>query len=196
MPLANGGTVDSDQRSITRTDGDVTITLRSSSWKADPQWIESYVTPIYAVIENNGGQPVELRYGHFVVLDERRVQYPALPPETVAARAQSIGRSYMSPPPPLFIGRRHVLVSPLFGWWYDPWPYYPYYVAANVREIYAEALPVGSVHPHARVQGFIYFTRLPNTPQQFTIVIGYERSGEPGHREITFPFAIQDRKGP
>lgn len=205
VPLPDGAKVDVERRSATQTSANVTVTVVGSAWKGEPVWLNEYVTPVYAVVENRGSSPIRFGYSDLVIFDERRVQYPALAPETVAVRVQSTARHYEAvPPPSLFISNHFVmwhaaLHRPFRPWWYDPfwpwpyhpWPYHPYrYAPPRVSDIYAEALPVGSVWPHARVQGFIYFTRLPATAQRVTISIGYEESGE-GRREVTFPFAVQ-----
>ena len=192
VPLTDGGKVDVERRSVTREEGDVTFTLAGSAWKGEPAWLEEVVTPVYAIVENRGTIPITIGYGDLVILDAERVQYPALSPETVASRVRSLGRSYAPGPPSGFyvggFGWRSYWGSPFWPWWYEPWPILP-----NVSEIFSQALPVGSVRPNARFQGFIYFTHLPKAASRVTISIGYERSGEAGRREVSFPFVIQEK---
>ena len=190
VPVLDSGKVDIDRRSVTQTDGDVTVTFAGSAWNSEPIWMEEVVTPLYAVIENHGATPISFGYSDLLIFDEQRVQYPALSPETVAARVQALGQHYVAPPsPPLLIwGRPSFWYSPF---WYDPWPPSYTYPRVNVSGVYAKALPVGSVRPQSRVQGFIYFAPLPTTVERITVSLSYERSGEPIKHERTFPFVIQ-----
>ena len=178
-----------DGTTATRTEGGVTVTLTGSVWQGEPWWLEEYVTPVYAVVENGGETPIRFGYDDLVIFDEQRVQYSALAPETVATRIQSAASAAVplppSPPPPFW----H---DPLWPWWYDPWWYSRSYAPPRPTDIFAQALPVGIVRPYARVQGSIYFTRLPATIQRITISIGYERSGELGRREVSFPFRVKN----
>ena len=165
------------------------MTLTGSAWQGEPWWLEEYVTPVYAVVENGGETPIRFGYDDLVIFDEQRVQYSALAPETVASRIRSAGPTAVRPPPPPPPLFWHDLLWP---WWYDPWWYTHSYMLPRYTDIFAHALPVGVVRSHARVQGFIYFGRLPATVQRITISIGYERSGELGRREISFPFSVKN----
>jgi hypothetical protein len=193
VPVPDGGNVDIDRRSVTKSDGEVTVTFVGSAWKGEPGWIEGVVTPIYAVVENRSATSISFGYTDVLIFDEQRVQYAALTPETVATRVQALSRHYSAPPPPppLLILRRHPFwYHPL---WYDPWwDSSPYgYQRTDVSGIYAQALPVGSVRPQSRVQGFIYFAPLPTAVEQITVSLRYERSGESGRHEMSFPFRFE-----
>jgi len=191
VPVPDGGTVDIDRRSVTKSDDAVTVTFIGSAWKGEPGWIEGVATPIYAVVENRGAASISFGYADFLIFDEQRVQYAALTPEAVAARVQALGRHYSAPPPPpvfLFL-RRHPF------WWYDPFWYDPWrdlspygYQRTDVSGIFAQALPAGSVRPNSRLQGFVYFVPLPTAVERITVSLRYERSGEPGRHEINVPF--------
>jgi hypothetical protein len=201
VPLSDGGLINPELKSAIKTENGVTVTVQASAWRGRPSDLEDYATPFYVVIENNTNSTLTLGYEDLVLLDENRSQYNPLPPETVAEILQAdYWRRYAFRPYfPLGFGYFHSFHHSLFlfnPFFYDPfydyWDFPPYYYyPERFDDVFTKALLPGVVQPNARLEGFVYFKRVPIQVKHITLEIGYKIQGEPEPRRLSFPFAIE-----
>ncbi|MGH7799908.1 MAG: hypothetical protein ACREOW_04660 [Thermodesulfobacteriota bacterium] len=196
VPLPDGGMINPELRSAMKTDNGVTVRVQASAWYWTPSDLDSYVTSLYVVIENDTSSTLTFDYPDFVLFDENRTQYNALTPETVANILQAAYRStYIYPPfyfsGSVFIGSGFFYFSPYYLYPFYPWWDYPAYYQVPLDDVFNKALMAGRVNPNARVQGFIYFTTIPSNIKNVTLEIGYKFEGEPEPYQLSFPFAIE-----
>jgi hypothetical protein len=216
VPLPSNGSVDPQLRTSSKTENGVKVTVRTSAWSGSPSGLKNYVTPFYVEIQNNTGEILTFGYDDLVLFSENRTQYNAFPPATVAdvlkSKYQS-GYAYHPFRPSisigtgLFFGRHHYyrpfgFYSPFyrpFGF-YDYYDYYgyPYYYppaysyrSVDTEDIFTEALIPGSVYPNARLEGFVFFKKIPKEVQRVTFEVGYTVQGEEGRHTLSFPFELK-----
>jgi hypothetical protein len=179
----------------------VELVVWPTAWRGSPWDLRQYVTPFLVTLANSAAVPVQYDYTGFRLFDDSRFQYTALPPAEVErilrwradgeARLAAIG----SPPPIL---RRRIVPDPVWdSWWWDrygwygwPW-YYPWYYPwpPPVGDVYLRALPMGTLQPDARLEGFVYFPRLRGAARGLTLEF-HHRLGE-RLRVLTLPFEVE-----
>lgn len=194
-PLANGVVIDPERRSAARTEAGVTVTVQASAWQGTPTYLERYVTPFYVVVQNDTATGVSFSDQDLALFDEQRTQYNPLRPETVAQILRA-GQYRAYPYAPYFFhtfGFHHFHpfhfhhFHPLF--FHHFYPIVPAYYPSD--DVFTQALLPGVVRPQARLRGFVYFRKLPAQVQRVIFQIGYDVQGEPGRRELSFPFALE-----
>jgi hypothetical protein len=208
VPISDSGIAYPELRRASKTLGDVTVVINSSPWEGSPDYLGRYITPIYVEIQNNGSSSLNIRYDDFVLIDQNRTQYNALTPQFVADALKSVSEGYAYGPyyPPVSIGLGFGYFSggPFYGSWpyygpfyspfyiYGDYPfgYYPpaYYSPPSVGNVYTKALVPGQVIPNAKLQGYIYFQKLPKEVSLATLNVGYRFVGEPVNYKLSFPF--------
>src|SRR3990170_7422514 len=119
VPLPDGGLINPELRSAMKTEQGVTVRVQASAWHWTPSDLDSYVTSLHIVIENDTNSTLTFGYPDFVLFDEDRTQYNALTPETVANILQAAYRStYIYPPfyfsGSVFIGSGFFYFSPYY----------------------------------------------------------------------------------
>jgi hypothetical protein len=216
VPLPSNGSVDPQLRTSSKIENGVKVTVRTSAWSRSPSRLRNYVTPFYVEIQNNTNKILNFGYDDLVLFSENRTQYNAFPPATVVEILKSRYQSgYAYYPYPsislgtgLFFGRHHFyrpfgFYSPFyrpFGFYdyYDYYGYYPYwypptysYRSVDTEDIFTEALIPGSVYPNAKLQGFVYFKKIPKEVQRVTFEVGYTVQGEGGRHTLSFPFELK-----
>ena len=192
---AAGVQIDVGQKSASVEAGDVQLTVQPSAWRGSPWHLRDYVTPFLVSLTNGAATPLEYDYTGFRLFDDSRFQYTALPPSEVERilrwRARDEVRlAAISSPPPLL--RRRVVSDP-FGWWWDPfgwygWPgYWP--GPPPLGDLYLYALPMGTLQPDARLDGFVYFPRLRGAARR----LSFEFHGRLGEmpRVLTLSFEVE-----
>ncbi|HWP91149.1 MAG TPA: hypothetical protein VNN20_02985 [Thermodesulfobacteriota bacterium] len=200
VPLPDGGSIDPQFRSSTKSDRGVTIRVQASAWSGRPSDLSSYVTPFYLLVRNDTDKTLFFDYTDITIIDENRVQYNSLPPETVVGiiRADfrpglffrpffSFGLGYGGFYRPYGFGFNTFFYDPFYPGWYYP----PAYYSARYDDIFTQAFTPGLLQPNAKFEGFIYFKRIPTQVRYLTVEIGYEVEGEP--RRLSFPFAVESR---
>ncbi|MBI4011796.1 MAG: hypothetical protein HY359_05780 [Candidatus Rokubacteria bacterium] len=180
----------------------VQIVVRPSAWQGRPAYLPSYVTPFHLLIVNGSALPIGYDYGDLRLFDEARFQYTALPPADVG-RLLRWGEGE----PEVRLAAAGAAVAPLHWrhrplfWdpWWDPWwggpPYYPSwpYAPPRVDDVLTQALPVGTLQPGARLQGYVYFPRLRREARRLTFEFHYRLGDAP--RVLTLPFAVERATG-
>ncbi|MBI2879164.1 MAG: hypothetical protein HYY19_05530 [Candidatus Rokubacteria bacterium] len=182
--------------SVTAAAEGVSVTVRPSAWRGSPFYLEDYVTPFHMTLWNATPQPVSLTYADLRLYDQDRVQSTALAPAEVVTILRG-GRYGVGIG--LAAGEGTAEVQLVFHWrrfhhpfFYDPFFYDPWWYAPpppRLDEIFTEAFPAGTVHPGARVQGFVYFPRLGRGARSLTLEVHYRLGDAP--RVLTLPFAVQ-----
>ncbi|HEV8307787.1 MAG TPA: hypothetical protein VGW35_08965 [Methylomirabilota bacterium] len=202
VPVPEAGVaLDAATHSARREAEGVRVVVRSSAWKGNPTYLPQYVTPFHLLIANDSPVPLRYDYGDLRLFDTDRFQYTALPPIEVARILRAgWGRTPGAVPGPTVVAAAGASLGALhrrrFGWdpweWGPPWwypPYYPYPLPPSVDEVLREALPVGTLQPGARTQGFVYFPRLRPEAERLTFEFHYALGDAP--RVLTLPFAVE-----
>jgi hypothetical protein len=141
--------------------------------------------------------PLAFAYADLVLLDEARFQYTALSPQEVEQllRAALVATGWPLATHVAVIGPGPFRASrwryePLWPWdWWGPW----YHPPLPLDDVYRQALPVGTVRPDARVEGFVYFPWLPTRVSRIQFEF-HHRLGETS-RVLTAPFAVERAGG-
>ncbi|MBI2485770.1 MAG: hypothetical protein HYW01_02185 [Deltaproteobacteria bacterium] len=202
VPVQDGGLINPELKSATKTEQGVTVTVRASAWRGKPSDLGSYVTPLHITIQNNSASGLSFDYEDIALLDENRTQYNPLPPETVAQILQSghqrryvfrpyfsFGFGYSS----FYFQRFHPFFfnSVFYDPFYDPWYYPPAYYPESFDDVYTDAIFPGLVQPKAKLEGFVYFKKIPTEVKRITLEIGYYVQGKPEPHKLSFPFSIE-----
>lgn len=192
-----------------KTAENVTVTVNSSPWQGSPDYLERYITPIYVEIQNNGPSSLSVGYDDFVLIDQNRTQYNPLTPQIVAdiLKTVSEGNFLYGPNYPtvsIGLGFGYFSGGPFYGGWpyygpfyspfyiYGDYPlgYYPpaYYAPPSVENVYAKAIIPGQLNPNAKLQGYIYFQKLPKEVREVTLYVGYQIKETMESHKLSFPF--------
>ena len=209
VPVLDSGIADPELLRASKTQGDVTVVVNSSPRQGSPDYLERYITPIYVEIQNNGSSSLSLGYDDFVLIDQNRAQYNPLTPQIVADMLKTVSESNFLygpnyPAVSVGLGFGYFSGGPFYGGWpyygpyyspffiYGGYPfgYYPpaYYFPLSVGDVYTKALIPGQLSPNAKLQGYIYFQKLPKEVQLVTLTVGYRFVGEPTKYNISFRF--------
>jgi hypothetical protein len=164
-----------------RVDG-VSMVAQATEWPGS-QPIETEVTPVRVRIENNSGQPLQLRYRAFALVNLEGERYAALPPFRIrgAALEPVLVEDYDPIAEPGFIYDDYFELAPIYDPIYDmdvytdPWVYdYSYYdtywarIPLPTTEMLRLALPEGVLSSGGQLEGWIYFERIPKNFSQVT----------------------------
>ena len=209
VPISESGIADPELLRASKTQGDVTVVVNSSPRQGSPDYLERYITPIYVEIQNNGSSSLSLGYDDFILIDQNRAQYNPLTPQIVADMLKTVSESNFLygpnyPAVSVGLGFGYFSGGPFYGGWpyygpyyspffiYGGYPfgYYPpaYYLPLSVGDVYTKALIPGQLSPNAKLQGYIYFQKLPKEVQLVTLTVGYRFVGEPTKYNISFRF--------
>ncbi|MGB7293622.1 MAG: hypothetical protein WBD99_15745 [Thermodesulfobacteriota bacterium] len=209
VPISDSGIAYPELLRASKTLGEVTVVVNSSPWQGSPDYLERYITPIYVEIQNNGRNPLNLSYNDFVLIDQNRTQFNPLTPQIVADTLKTVSESYFAygpnyPTVSIGLGFGYFSGGPFYGGWpyygpfyspfyiYGNYPlgYYPpaYYSPPTVGNVFTKALIPGQVNPNAKLQGYIYFQKLPKEVSLATLNVGYRFTGEPVSYKLSFPF--------
>ena len=197
VPIADGGLINPELQRATKNENGVTVTVQASAWHGTPSDLGRYVTSLYVVIQNDTTSTLAFGYEDVMLFDENRTQYNALTSETVVKILQAAYQgTYVYPPffsfyGSAFIGSGFFYFSPYYFYPFYPWWDYPVYYQVPLDDIFNQALMPGLINPNAKLQGFIYFQRIPPKIKNVTLEIGYKFEAEPEPNILSFPFAIE-----
>ena len=204
VPVPAPGVAVEPRTSVTATADGIQVVVRPSAWQGHPSYLPNVVTPFHLLIVNGSALPFGYDYGDLRLFDEARFQYTAMPPADVGrllrwGKAEPGVRLAAAGTIAVPVHWRH---RPLFWnpWWWDPWwwgpPYHPsgsYYPPPRVDDVLIQALPVGTLQPGARTQGYVYFPRLRREASRLSFEFHYRLGDAP--RVLTLPFAIERAEG-
>ena len=188
--------------------GSVEIIAQTEAW-SDDALIGQAVTPVRVIIDNNGAEPVAIRYENMVLVAADGARYHALPPFEIEGEVPTVARDYapISPyygydgfEPAPFYGPVYPGMSPFTGpFAYDPFYYGTYYrrwntVELPTPEMLRRALPEGVLRAGGRVEGFVYFEKISDENQEvaFTVRLVDPR-GEREAVRLSIPFVVSDK---
>jgi len=196
VPIADGGLMNPELQRATKNENGVTVTVQASAWHGTPSDLDRYVTSLYVVIQNDTTSTLAFGYEDVMLFDENRTQYNALTSETVVKILQAAYQgTYVFSPffsfyGSVFIGSGFFSYYPYYYPFY-PWWDYPVYYQVPLDDIFNQALMPGLINPNAKLQGFIYFQRIPSKIKNVTLEIAWKVQGEEGRHKFSFPFAIE-----
>lgn len=167
----------SDDAAVAR-DNNVKVITRADAWTGDAK-ISEEVTPMRVTIENNGNEPVRVQYQNFKLVGTDGQRFAALPPLNVSGTVPmaDLPDGWVAATPAFAYDGFDVApyYTPVYsgiggytGYFpYDPYYYGTYYSAwpqqqLPTAEMILRALPEGVVRPGGRVEGFVYFERVPD----------------------------------
>jgi len=131
-------TVASDRYGTTQEVGPLTVTVRTVGWRNEPvDKLESYVTPLFLKLRNNGSDPVPFRITDVVMVDDEGTLYQPIPPQRLESLLTGTGAVLPSLPD-------------------DPTVLPPY--DSNLAATLG-ALMDGTVAPGTQLRGAVYFQR-------------------------------------
>lgn len=136
--------------SVTVAEAGIQLTISPNAWASYPTNLPRYYTPLQVRISNTRGEAIQVRYEDFIVLDDAKNQYRAVPPFEVS-RALFGGQDIYGPWAPYW--------SRPWGWrggWGPGWGWYPYDYAWP-QDVLLLALRSGPLLPGASLEGFLYF---------------------------------------
>ena len=209
VPISESGIAYPELLWASKTLGDVTVTVNTSPWQGSPYYLGRYITPIFVEIQNNGSRPLSISHNDFALIDQNRTQYNPLAPQTVAETLKTVSENYLAygpyyPTVSIGLGFGYFSGGPFYGGWpyygpfYSPFYFYGgypfgsyppvYYYPQSVGDVYTKALFPGQVNPNAKVQGYIYFQKLPKEVTLITLDVGYRFTGEAVNYKLSFPF--------
>jgi hypothetical protein len=195
---AAGAQIDAEQGTASVAAEGVALAVRPSAWRGSPWDLRDFVTPFFVGLSNGAPAPLHYDYTGFRLFDDARFQYTALPPAEVERilrwRAGGEGRLAATGSPPPILRRRFVPDPVWDGWWWNrygwyggPWYYYP--GPAPLGEVYVRALPMGTLQPGARLEGFVYFPRLRDAARGLTLEFHHHLGELP--RVLTLLFEVE-----
>ena len=191
---AAGVQIDAAQGTASVAAEGVELAVRPSAWRGSPWDLHDYVTPFLVSLSNGAVAPLHCDYTGFRLFDDARFQYTALPPAEVERilrwRADGEVRLAATGSPPPILRRRFVPDPYWDWWWWDRygWPWY-YPGPPSLGDVYVRALPMGTLQPGARLEGFVYFPRLRGAVRGLTLEF-HHRLGELP-RVLTLSFEVE-----
>ncbi|MDT8318177.1 MAG: hypothetical protein RQ824_09355 [bacterium] len=183
IPLAvKGAVIDEKSASISVTKDGVTVRAALAYLDRTPYNLETYFIPFTVEVRNETGKDISVGFADFILLDDKRNQYRAFPPEKISEIVKSDPEyavkpqdttfimptlaNYTSPmdPPPYRSGSS--LGTPYYdaglGHWVYPSGGYDRYRRDEpgetlMQDIFLDSLPVGTILDGAQVSGNLYF---------------------------------------
>jgi len=157
----------------------VELVANGDAWHGDPSDLERVLTPVEVTIENHSEHPLRFRYREFQLLTSNGFRSYVLPPYKISGSVTKY-----EPVSPGFYSNGFLLAPyyggfyPGFGVWPGPfawdWGYYPsYYVwqeSLPTANMISKALPEGVLEDGGKVQGFVYFQKLPKDATGATLI--------------------------
>jgi hypothetical protein len=182
----------------------VELSVRPSAWRGSPWELADYFTPFLVTLTNGAAVPVRYDYVDFRLFDDSRFQYTALPPAEVERilrwRTSGDERLAALASPAPILNRRRLVSDPYWDRWGGPygWPWGPwwpwYYPGGPITgDVYALALPMGTLQPDARLEGFVYFPRLRAAARGLTLEFHHHLGELP--RVLRLPFEVEPDTG-
>lgn len=167
------------------TAADIAVTAQGDAWR-DRVDIDEALTPLRVSIVNNGDRSLLINYADFALVGDYGQRYAALPPYAIDATVTEpvLARTYV-PLQRLYITHDGFYIAPHYHRVYPgltPFErhrlyydsryynhYYPYWQRMRTvaryelptPEMLERALPEGVLEPGGRLEGFLYFEKLP-----------------------------------
>ena len=195
-------------QSAIATEADIQVVAAAPEWPGHYA-IGSEVTPMRLVISNRGEQPISVRYSKIRLIDPSGTSYGALPLYQIKGEVETTVEFRNSRPiyEPGFRGQRF-RPAPYYSMVYPHYPVYsgPFYNDHGYYDAYdsyfvgvelptdrmrEEALPEGVLEPGGRVEGWVYFEKVPEELPRVVLRTDLEnaRTGRT-FGELRVPFVV------
>ncbi len=173
--------------------GGVRILARPGAWIGYPRQLDTALTAVLVVVENDDSHRVRLRHEDFALVRADGRRLVAIPPFEIRG---TVAEPIDVPYPAFysswfFVGHRHFVYDPFWG------PFYSYpsfaYVPLPTGDMIQKAIPETVVEPGGRVQGFVYFPLLRKEdrgPMAFTADLVDARTQQ-RFATVTIPFVAE-----
>jgi hypothetical protein len=189
-PAAEAQRVPNQPLAAVSESGGVRMVVQPEAWRGAPEHLDRELTPLKVTIENQGDQPVRVRYEDFVIETGRGMQYTPLPPLNIKGEVTETADR------PVYLPRYAIApyaIVPRFGhtrfylapWymsyysglrpWAYPWrfnglyydTYYPRWtVKLPTADMLEMAIPEGVIDAGGTLSGFLYFPDLDDELQR------------------------------
>jgi hypothetical protein len=181
----------------------VTVQAQAAVWPG-PVDIAQEVTPLKIRLENNGGQPIRLRYDQFSLVGGSGASFAALPLDRiegeVAVRAPGYGapgfyhRGFSVAPhyAPLYPG-----IDPYPGYFAWDYPYYdtyyPYWenIELPTADMYRLAIPEGVIDRGGSLDGWLFFEKVRGEAAAVLRVDLVNADSGRKFAELRIPFTVE-----
>jgi len=194
VPIPDGAMINSKLQSATKTDEGVEVSVQGSAWSRELRNLEKYVTPFYITIQNDTATGLTFNYEDFALLSEDQTQYNPMSPEAVAQilRDSYQNRYASGPTVSIGLGTGFGIGGNGFGFFnlFFPVLWSPS-APEKVEDVFAQALVPSLMQPRSKLQGFVYFKKVPEQVNRVTLKVGYKLQGDPERHELGFPFALR-----
>lgn len=185
---ADSGVINSKDNSQTITRNGVSLTVNNSDTEIDSYNLEGTVSAFQVTIDNQSEQEVAVDTEDFLLLDSDGRQYYPLTPEKVK---EIISRDsyYLIPYP--YVGFYYLedYQKAYFNNQFDS--QVPYYYEVYPQDIYTKALPGGTIIPHAKVSGLVYFKIEMRGKRGVKLLVYRKGASKSSPPEFAFPFRIE-----
>ena len=179
--------LDPDGTSMTEIRDGVAITARLAELSVQPYQLVDNLTSFHLTIDNRTDREITIPLEAVLLKDGEGRQYRSITPERVR-EIVSKDTVYLIPYPSVGYyyledqvqgSTRQAMASSL-----------PFYAEYHPQEIFTRALPAGSILPHAKVAGMVYFIADLTRSDRAELLIfsGAQLQGEPRYR---FPFNVE-----
>jgi hypothetical protein len=185
----------------------VRLVAQQDEWPG-PFPIDEEITPIHVIVYNDAGAPMRIRYDAFALVASDGRRFSAIPPFDVGG---GVYEGVTVPNP--YFAYEHFALAPHYSAVYDgvplydaAFPYDPYYydayygaydirlaeVKLPTREMLQRALPEGVLSRNGRLDGYLYFQRIPDDVRRVTFRADIVRADTGvAHGEIRIPFDVE-----
>jgi hypothetical protein len=207
-PVAFSKLVPGTKRAVLASSNGIQVIVEPGDWPGEPR-IQEKVTPIKITLENKSGHPLRVAYTDFNLEGPKQQHFAVLPPFQIRGVVSvPVGRGYVTGFSPIFY-HYGFLISPYYYPYYPGWGFYggPFYydsfynnyyytiweqVQLPTEEMLNLAIPEGVVQDKGRVEGFLYFQKVPHKIPQINFVARlYDAQSGEALGSVTIPFLVK-----
>jgi len=201
-----------DEDTALATDHEVRVVAEADAWTG-PTKVDKAITPFKVTIENRSDRPVRVQLSKLKLTSPEAESYTALPPLKIS------GTAPVAEPPRGWIARgpdyqaigfgmapayatvyntellRHPSVFPYDALYYGTYRDWPAQQLPT-PEMIGRALPEGVLEPGGRVQGFVYFQKIPRDVKSVTFSAQFDNADEDTAQRVAsvrIPFSFRKR---
>jgi len=181
-----GGTLSPDGNSLTITSGKVSITAGVVEEEIIGNQ-DRTVSSLQLVISNQGESEVAFDADSFLLLDTDNRQYFALSPEKVR-QVLAKDTYYLLPYP--YVGFYYLEDYEKSAFKNTTETTLPYYYELNPQDLFARALPTGTVIPNGKISGIVYFQADVTALNSFRLQVYRKGQSKAAPTDFVFPFRV------
>jgi hypothetical protein len=180
--------VDTLDNSISETRQGITVTARVQDLEVAPYRMVDNITSFHVTISNDSSQELSIPLDSFILFDEKGNQYRPIEPSAIQGLV-SRDSQYLIPYP--YVGYYYLEDAEKSGFFNTFDSSLPFYAENYPQDVYTQALPAGSILPHAKVSGLVYF--VVDLALKNGVELRIYRPGTPATAPADFilPFSIE-----